>query len=468
MKSQSHLSVLDGVRAITVLWIMLFHFHSYSTYLFHISSTTFHILQYAPPFSIIVLGYLGVEVLFVLSGFFCMRELLSYCSHGANFKSILNLVVKRLKRLYPLLISALLIATFLIPWERPFCSTPKAWLFKLLFLNNFLNPLDDTCIVQTWSLAIDFQMHIVLIVLFGVVVKSCKTLLLKSDSNKNTIAEFTCKVLAFACVVGVHSTVLFGVWSFFNDSNEFLNDFTLVNGFFGWHLDSIKTTIAHLEAPPLSFFTPNNNTTIPWTMNDNFLIQQNEHLQKLLVRFYRPTQVRAAGFFVGSLLAIKLHDAGRLVSLNITLHVAVLLIAAAIGVLMGGLSHVQWYLAVHGVYPITSIVIGLTLYWILKEEKSSIINRFLSNMFFRFVAKVSYASYLIHMFTLVVFVALLKGRIDETQSALFIWRQLTLYIVPMMVVFLIAVLTISSCLHWFIEKPAQEVLEHIQSKLKDK
>ncbi len=87
MKDLTFLPAVQGIRAIAVIAVVLYHFHPKSL-----------------PF-----GYLGVDIFFVISGF-----IVSYIYSGKIFslKSIFKFYSKRILRIYPSLILVLLIVTY--------------------------------------------------------------------------------------------------------------------------------------------------------------------------------------------------------------------------------------------------------------------------------------------------------------------------------------------------------------------
>ena len=84
-------SEIDGLRAIAVALVILFHINS----------------------QIFLFGYLGVDIFFVISGFVISQSL--YKDYIKNQKiSIINFYIRRFKRLYPALMTVIFVTTVLM------------------------------------------------------------------------------------------------------------------------------------------------------------------------------------------------------------------------------------------------------------------------------------------------------------------------------------------------------------------
>ena len=89
VKSKAMLNNLTGLRFYTALWVFLYHF--------------FPVYTDLPKVDLLEVGYLGVDVFFVLSGF-----ILTYVYYGKFFvnkisiKDYYNFIIKRFAKIYPL------------------------------------------------------------------------------------------------------------------------------------------------------------------------------------------------------------------------------------------------------------------------------------------------------------------------------------------------------------------------------
>ena len=133
---------IDGLRAISVILVILFHA------------------------KILKIGFIGVDIFFVISGFLITNILID----GKKF-NILKFYERRARRLLPVLFFALIIATilsylFLFPSElRDFGQSLISTIFGLsnfLFLiesGYFDSSSDLKPLLHTWSLSIEQQFY---------------------------------------------------------------------------------------------------------------------------------------------------------------------------------------------------------------------------------------------------------------------------------------------------------------------
>ncbi|MEO8530350.1 MAG: acyltransferase family protein [Deltaproteobacteria bacterium] len=147
--SLRHRAEIDGLRAVAVLPVMLFHAH----------------------FSIFGGGYLGVDVFFVISGYLITSILVDEI--GAGEFSLLRFYERRARRILPALFTVV------------FCTIPFAWLWMTpdqfqefgrslaavaLFASNFFFWLQEGYfatgnelkpMLHTWSLAVEEQFYLI-------------------------------------------------------------------------------------------------------------------------------------------------------------------------------------------------------------------------------------------------------------------------------------------------------------------
>ncbi len=146
----AYLNHIDSLRAISVVFVILFHLNSEFFYY----------------------GYLGVDIFFVISGYVISNSI--YTNQLLNNKSILEFYKKRFKRIYPILF--LVIISFLIFYIifSPLSGNTDFFLWSSIsalfglsnfyfinneinyFLNESINPL-----LHTWSLGVEEQFYLV-------------------------------------------------------------------------------------------------------------------------------------------------------------------------------------------------------------------------------------------------------------------------------------------------------------------
>lgn len=143
MKLQ-HFNSLDGLRAVAVLFVLVVHLPSTA------SSQTISIITALGSAS--KLGYLGVDIFFVLSGFLITRII--HNEHLAGTFSFKNFYMRRSLRIFPVYFLAIAICALIFNFD----GIP----YFLLFSGNYFfafntgpNPL-----THTWSLAVEEQFYI--------------------------------------------------------------------------------------------------------------------------------------------------------------------------------------------------------------------------------------------------------------------------------------------------------------------
>jgi peptidoglycan/LPS O-acetylase OafA/YrhL len=155
-----HLPVLDGIRGLAILLVLVHH------------QT---ILRFTTPFDRIVfrltdLGWCGVDLFFVLSGFLITGVLLDAKGSPHYFR---NFYARRTLRIFPLYYAvvffSLVILPRLPPWRTMILSGPlpadPEGIFYWLYLSNFLyiwhNEFTHPTLALSWSLAIEEQYYLV-------------------------------------------------------------------------------------------------------------------------------------------------------------------------------------------------------------------------------------------------------------------------------------------------------------------
>lgn len=144
-----NITVLDGLRAISVVWICVYHFLLFSE-LFTDASTHREIVENVPEF--VFKGYFAVDIFFVMSGFLIASQL--YAELDARGRiDMKRFYLRRTLRLLPVYY-LLLIAMSLVPGG----SCPNVWA-NFLYVNNFV-PYGSMCMPWSWTLAVEEQFYI--------------------------------------------------------------------------------------------------------------------------------------------------------------------------------------------------------------------------------------------------------------------------------------------------------------------
>jgi len=141
---------IDGIRAIAVLWVIIFHswLFQYNDFI-EVSDSIFD-----NPFLIwISKGDLGVDLFFVISGFLIGTILFKEFkkTNSLNFK---NFYTRRILRLMPVYVFAMIMGIYFLEGD----TWKSAW-SNLLYINNYVR---GSYMGWTWSLAIEEQFYIVI------------------------------------------------------------------------------------------------------------------------------------------------------------------------------------------------------------------------------------------------------------------------------------------------------------------
>jgi peptidoglycan/LPS O-acetylase OafA/YrhL len=148
-RPRTQLPAADGLRALSFLWVFLFHVGWFSC--LKVSARGFAELLERPSLRLLFCGDLGVDVFFTLSGFLIASQLLSELADRGTLK-VGRFYLRRALRLLP--------AYGTVLWLYCRLGLPGAdavWA-NLLYVNNFL-PVDRQCMAWSWSLAVEEQFY---------------------------------------------------------------------------------------------------------------------------------------------------------------------------------------------------------------------------------------------------------------------------------------------------------------------
>ena len=160
-----HDPVVDGVRAIAILWVM-----SYHLVLFHLGSFTTEAIGIATGrwTQWTSRGDMGVDLFFVISGYLIGTILLTEYRKSGSLQ-IKRFYVRRFLRLIPVYTVAMILGLYFvhnIPREAvlmefpPYMNANNMWA-NFLYVNNFL-PINRQYMGWCWSLAIEEQFYLIL------------------------------------------------------------------------------------------------------------------------------------------------------------------------------------------------------------------------------------------------------------------------------------------------------------------
>jgi peptidoglycan/LPS O-acetylase OafA/YrhL len=145
-----HLATLDGLRAVSILWVLAFHC------VFFVSTVDLDLaltLRNHPLLAWQKFGFRGVDIFFVISGFI-ISHILMREHKAAGRIGLRNFYLRRAIRLFPAYYVSLGLYGLLDP-----LPLKNVWA-NLLYVNNFL-PITEQFMGWAWSLAIEEQFYIV-------------------------------------------------------------------------------------------------------------------------------------------------------------------------------------------------------------------------------------------------------------------------------------------------------------------
>ncbi|HEY1528544.1 MAG TPA: acyltransferase [Candidatus Angelobacter sp.] len=179
---------LDLMRAIAILWVMLWHMHF-----------ALHPGVWSLPGRY---GWMGVDLFFVLSGYLIGSQLLRPYMRGSQ-PSIGGFYLRRAFRVLPAYLTVLLLY-FAIPVFREAPGLSPAWQF-LTFTENFrIDYLHDQAFSHVWSLCVEEHFYLVLPLLI--------LLLMRRPSFGKTVAVILgilCFGIAIRAYIYLHHVAIF-------------------------------------------------------------------------------------------------------------------------------------------------------------------------------------------------------------------------------------------------------------------
>jgi len=403
-RSNSNFAVIDGIRAIAVLWVIFFHAWLFQQIIF--SNEIEKIYDY-PFLNWVTKGDLGVDLFFVISGFLIggiiFKEIKS--SEKFNFK---RFYVRRFLRLSPVYIFAIFLNLYFLK-ELGQDNLLLYWP-NLLYINNYLpgSPMG-----WTWSLAIEEQFYIIVPFLLVFI-----------------FPRFRNKAVFFIVLSAISISL---TWYYVYVFKQYTLPFNLTFLSDDWKawFDSYYM-VTHLRYIGLLLGVALAYINVYKTKEIKNIF---ESKAKLVTIF---SIISVIGFITISFTPLgewmPLQDS---IFNHLNIHVG------------------KWYEIL--VRPLFSLFTSFIILACIHGNNFIInpINKFLSSKFFYPIAQVSYSAYLFHE----MFIIWVSPRLLKYLSPSFTHTQIFLIIV---FVSLIAILIVSVFMYYLIEQPFQKIREKIK------
>ena len=164
-KLSSYLPALDGLRAVSVILIFIFHLWQQTWISYKLRLTdTFWLFNFEP---FQRYGYVVLDAFFMLSGF-CMFYPVARAMFGeCKEENVITFYRKRARRILPSYLLILLII-FLLPEagqvvsaDMPFIEKAKHYLMHIFFVHNFSSDTVMSIVPTAWTMAIEVQFYLI-------------------------------------------------------------------------------------------------------------------------------------------------------------------------------------------------------------------------------------------------------------------------------------------------------------------
>lgn len=159
-----YIYVLDGLRAVSLILIFIFHTWQQSWISYRLQLTNHFTLFDFTLFQ--QYGYLAIDAFFVLSGFCLFYPIARDMFGESKFKGWKDFFIKRVRRIYPSYV-IILIVLILVPElsqrqynVSSFIDVFKHTVFHLLFIHNFDSSTLMSMAPTAWTLAIEIQFYL--------------------------------------------------------------------------------------------------------------------------------------------------------------------------------------------------------------------------------------------------------------------------------------------------------------------
>ena len=174
LSSYKYYPFLDGLRALAVIWVLFHHMNMF----FDLSKIFYQFRR--PIYYFCTVGYLGVDIFFVISGFLITGLLVKDLDQNLHVR---RFYARRFFKIIPHYLLALFVGLFILnriePFQFPFMFSafnldgqrihvyatfvshaPRATIYQyFIFLQNYINPA-VTILGHFWSLAIEAHFYL--------------------------------------------------------------------------------------------------------------------------------------------------------------------------------------------------------------------------------------------------------------------------------------------------------------------
>ncbi|KAI5642783.1 acyltransferase family domain-containing protein [Phthorimaea operculella] len=167
-KNPGALECLDGIRAISMVWVILGHtFSTYHPARLNVIDTFMWSLSLGSTW--VTAAPISVDTFYMMSGLLLVYTAAGKFTGMKLLKNVHLFYINRLLRMFPLLAATVLIQTSFLyrlsdgpAFDEAAYETSKcraSWWSTLLYVQNYVNPL-DMCLGHTWYLAVDMHCYL--------------------------------------------------------------------------------------------------------------------------------------------------------------------------------------------------------------------------------------------------------------------------------------------------------------------